>query len=86
MLFLGFLIIFSLLMCGHLYLHFPKEKPRFNVMEDPAFLPPSLPPLPPVHMYQALTAHLVCTGFQGLMTFLGLQGRAETKRRKGEVS
>ena len=74
MLFLGFLIIFSLIICGHLYLHFPKEKPRFKVMEDPAFLPPSLPPLPPIHMYQALTTHLVLCWVPGLDDFLGASG------------
>lgn len=74
MLFLGFLIIFSLLMCGHLHLHFLKEKPRFNVMESPAFLPPSLPPLPPVRMYQALTAHLGLCWVPGPDDFLGASG------------
>lgn len=69
MLFLGFLIIFSLIIHGHLCLHFPKGKARFKIKEDLAFLP--LPHLSLMYMCQALTTHLILCWVPGLEDSLG---------------
>lgn len=72
---LGLLIVFSLIMCGHLHLHFPKENPGLQVVADFAFFHP-------VCIHQAPSVPLAPCWLLGLGAFLRLRGETDLKEEE----